>query len=96
METLPVSIMLSPFKPIPISITGYGYHGDFLSGWEEQFLQSAVEVCTNASGKVEDCSLFELQSDAQASLCRFDVPVTLRDENCGGPREGLCGNVTHP
>ncbi|KAK3065165.1 hypothetical protein LTS18_007668 [Coniosporium uncinatum] len=74
--------------------TGYGYHGDFMSGWEEQFLQNAVDVCTNASGRVEDCPLFELQSDAQASLCKFDVPDTLRDENCGGPRQGLCGNVT--
>jgi len=84
----------TPLKPVLISATGYGYHGDFMLGWEEKLLQNAVDTCTNASGRVEDCPLFELHSDAQASSCKMDVPDILRDENCEGPREGLCGNVT--
>ncbi|KAL1632592.1 hypothetical protein SLS56_003491 [Neofusicoccum ribis] len=73
--------------------TGYGYHGDFMSGWDVDFLQSAVETCTNESGKVEDCALFNLQEEADMLDCKFDVPEVLADENCAGPTDGLCGNV---
>lgn len=73
--------------------TGYGYHGDFINAWEESFLQSAIGTCTNPSGKVEDCPLFELQSEADQQQCTFTPPDIIADEDCKGPRQGLPGNV---
>jgi hypothetical protein len=73
--------------------TGCGYHGDFIAGWDPDFLQSAVDTCTNESGQISDCPLFDIQSDADAATCTFKMPSELDDDNCAGPRDGLCGNV---
>ncbi|GAD91825.1 hypothetical protein PVAR5_0406 [Paecilomyces variotii No. 5] len=61
--------------------TGNGYHGDMIMGWEEDFLQQAVDTCTNPSGEVEDCPLFDIQSDNDQIQCHFDVPSDLLDED---------------
>ena len=42
--------------------TGYGFHGDFLNGWDVNVLQQAVENCTADSGVLEDCSVFTSQN----------------------------------
>lgn len=73
---------------------GFGYHGDFMTGWNVGFLQQAVNTCTNLSGRIEDCPLFHIQSDEDAAKCFLKTPDELRDDNCAGPRRGLCGNVT--
>lgn len=73
--------------------TGYGYHGDFITGWDVDFLQDAVNTCTNPSGNIADCPLFTLQTEEEAAKCHFEVPEVLADDNCAGPAEGLCGNV---
>ena len=49
--------------------TGYGSHGDFIMGWEEDHLQRAVDTCTSDSGRVEDCPEFKLIPDTQAEGC---------------------------
>ena len=60
--------------------TGYGFHGDFVMGWNRTLLQSAVNDCTNLSGNLEDCSHFNLIPDTVAQGCRIasqvDEPVT--------------------
>ncbi|KAI1768076.1 hypothetical protein GGR53DRAFT_34626 [Hypoxylon sp. FL1150] len=65
--------------------TGYGYHGDFMSGWDRDFLQEAIDTCTNESGDIRDCALFvdqgPLQDDAKQTSCTFDVPAALAKEN---------------
>ncbi|GAA5931213.1 DUF1996 domain-containing protein [Sporobolomyces koalae] len=38
---------------------GYGYHGDFLNGWDIDILQKAVSECTADSGVIEECPVFE-------------------------------------
>jgi hypothetical protein len=74
--------------------TGYGYHGDFIAAWEPGFLQQAVDTCTNPSGRVEDCHLFDLQDDGPMNECKLDLPSIIKDEDCSGPRSGgLPGNV---
>ncbi|KAF1998178.1 hypothetical protein P154DRAFT_495796 [Amniculicola lignicola CBS 123094] len=73
--------------------TGYGYHGDFIMGWDEKFLQDAVDQCTNPSGLISDCPLFNIQSEPEASTCNFTMPEILKKEDCAGPSDGLCGNV---
>lgn len=60
-----------------------------MMGWDEDFLQSAVDTCTNLSGEIQDCPLFDIQSDDDAAQCLFDVPDVLADDNPAGPRDGL-------
>lgn len=70
--------------------TGNGYHGDFIMGWEsEDFLQSALDTCQNDSGRIEDCPLFNIQSDSEASKCAFKIPEVLVDENVMDDEEGI-------
>lgn len=73
---------------------GTSYHGDFIMGWDsENFLQQAVDTCTNLSGQVFDCPLFTLQADADASQCQFQMPENLLADDVIGPRDGLPVNV---
>ena len=61
--------------------TGYGGHGDFVMGWEEQHLQRAVDTCTSDSGRVEDCPEFQLIPDSQAEGCT--VPPRVNEPTTG-------------
>ncbi|KAK5078764.1 hypothetical protein LTS08_006598 [Lithohypha guttulata] len=67
--------------------TGRGYHGDFMSAWDLSLLQSAGEQCTNPSGNISACSLFDVESKP----CQFALPAELRAEDYRGPRIGLPG-----
>ncbi|TVY13974.1 hypothetical protein LARI1_G009154, partial [Lachnellula arida] len=63
--------------------TGNGYHGDFIMGWDEQFLQDASNQCTNLSGKIEDCPLFDIQPLGESSACNItesNIPARLRKD----------------
>ncbi|KAF2179811.1 hypothetical protein K469DRAFT_296481 [Zopfia rhizophila CBS 207.26] len=73
--------------------SGYGYHGDFITGWDVDFLQEAVKTCTNPSGNIADCPIFDLQTEAEGAKCKFKMPDILKNDNCAGPADGLCGNV---
>ncbi|KAF1848139.1 WSC domain-containing protein [Cucurbitaria berberidis CBS 394.84] len=76
--------------------TGYGYHADFINGWNIDTLQAAVNDCTSLSGLVEDCPHFagSLQTQAQQGECKIkDLPKALDNDDCAGPAKGLCGNV---
>jgi len=76
--------------------TGYGYHADFINGWNIDVLQSAVNDCTNPSGRTEDCQHFsgKLQTEAEQDKCDIqETPAVLAKDDCAGPAKGLCGNV---
>lgn len=64
-----------------------------MMGWEKDFLQSAIETCTNVSGEIQDCPLFDIQSDSDSEQCFFDEPSVIADDNPAGPRDGLAINV---
>lgn len=64
-----------------------------MMGWDVDFLQSAVDTCTNLSGEISDCPLFSLQPDSSATTCSFPVPSALQTDDCAGPRSGLCGDL---
>lgn len=65
-----------------------------MMGWEsEAFLQEAVDTCTNSSGEIEDCALFDIQSDDVAAECTFEVPSELEDDDIIGPRDGLAISI---
>ncbi|SPO00740.1 related to glyoxal oxidase precursor [Cephalotrichum gorgonifer] len=74
-------------------VDGYGYHGDFISGWDEETLRQAINVCTNKSGRIDDCPIFNLQSQDEASQCNMEVPSILASEDVTGPMNSLPGNI---
>lgn len=75
-------------------VQGFGYHGDFISGWDEPFLQQAVNTCTNLSGRVQDCPLFSLQSEAKQRSCTMKTPSFVASEKVAGViGDSLPGNV---
>ncbi|KAH7033096.1 uncharacterized protein B0I36DRAFT_320768 [Microdochium trichocladiopsis] len=55
--------------------TGYGNHADFFNGWDEGFLQQAINRCTNPSGVMSDCPQFmengPLQDEPTQDSCRL-------------------------
>ncbi|KAJ6130795.1 hypothetical protein N7512_003575 [Penicillium capsulatum] len=73
--------------------TGYGYHGDFIFGWEDGVLEQAVEQCTDESGLVDKCKVFDLQPQSVMQQCKFEMPEELKDENVM-IHEGLPGPMT--
>ncbi|KAF2685079.1 hypothetical protein K458DRAFT_20051 [Lentithecium fluviatile CBS 122367] len=77
--------------------TGFGYHGDYMMGWDETILQNALDMCDNQSGRIEDCPVFssqtELQTETKCTECKMEMPEVLANENCAGPMDALCGGV---
>ncbi|EAQ90551.1 hypothetical protein CHGG_02486 [Chaetomium globosum CBS 148.51] len=65
-------------------VEGFGYHADFISGWEEDFLQSAVDQCTNASGQISDCPLFTILSADDQRKCKIATPPMIASEKLSG------------
>lgn len=73
---------------------GFGFHGDFASGWDEEFLQDAVETCTDPSGLLSACPLFNLQSEDEQRQCQIELPEDLVNEKVTGKRgKSLPGDV---
>jgi hypothetical protein len=65
-----------------------------MTGWDPNFLQEAVNLCTNPSGRIEDCPIFELQDEFAANRCHMKTPDVLTSENTEGPGlSALPGNV---
>jgi hypothetical protein len=73
--------------------TGYGYHGDFMQAWDDGVLQEAIDTCTSETGLVEDCDIFDLQTQTKQQQCQFDVPSALKHENVYMHAHGLPGNM---
>lgn len=62
---------------------------DFIMGWKsQQFLQDALDDCTNESGEISDCPHFTIDTETPAH-CTFDTPKAINHDDCHGPREGL-------
>ncbi|KAF7887425.1 hypothetical protein EAF00_009719 [Botryotinia globosa] len=61
--------------------TGYGFHGDFVNGWDVPTLQRAVNECTDESGVIEKCPVFKLTTNEVANGCR--VPPSVHEQTSG-------------
>ncbi|KAI9715377.1 MAG: hypothetical protein M1812_006022 [Candelaria pacifica] len=74
--------------------TGFGFHGDFVNGWDVDHLQQAVDTCTNNSGNIEDCHVFEKIPDSEANSCMIPPSV---NEQISGVLDALpgCNPVTN-
>ena len=56
--------------------TGYGFHGDFVNGWDVEALGQAIKECTNDSGALSDCPIFDdLYSNEECQACRIPRSV---------------------
>ncbi|KAI9802651.1 MAG: hypothetical protein M1825_002673 [Sarcosagium campestre] len=75
--------------------TGYGFHGDFVSGWKPEVLKDAIDHCLDGNhaldhiGAIEYCPpLLPLISDEEAKACT--IP-RLVDEEVSGTLDALPG-----
>ncbi|KAK7966355.1 WSC domain-containing protein [Apiospora aurea] len=64
--------------------TGFGFHGDFMTGWQPDFLQDVIGNCTNPSGEVSDCHLLTLQTESEQNKCKINPPMAIAKENVVG------------
>jgi hypothetical protein len=62
-------------------------------GWDETFLQDAVDGCTNLSGLISDCPLFNIQDASVWANCNITEPSDLASDNVVGPASILPGNA---
>ncbi|KAJ7173941.1 WSC domain-containing protein [Mycena crocata] len=83
----------NPAQPFVYSMgdpTGYGYHADFLMGWDKGVLQNVVDKChCNGSGDPTCCSDQSLFTFKKGGTCRITKGV---DENVTGTIPALPGN----
>jgi hypothetical protein len=61
--------------------TGYGFHGDFVNGWDVDVLQRATTKCTSDSGNVEDCGEVTQYSYDECNACK--LPAVVDDKTDG-------------
>jgi hypothetical protein len=68
-------------------IQGFGYHADFINGWETGVLEAAIEQCTNESGMIEDCPVFQghIQTEDVQRQCQLaTLPAKIANEKVSG------------
>ena len=58
-------------------------------GWDKDFLQSAIDQCTNLSGMIQDCPLFDIATVQEMHSCT--VPKVQVQEEVEGPLDKLPG-----
>ncbi|MCJ1310740.1 hypothetical protein MMC25_004406 [Agyrium rufum] len=83
--------------------TGYGFHGDLIIAWEDNFLEEATKTCgpdltpsdPGFSGQVTDCPVFQpvLNDQAEMQSCKLSMPPSLMQDSIKGPLAQLPGNV---
>lgn len=75
--------------------TGFGYHADFMNGWDPAFLKQALEQCKNNHGDIENLpcnNILTLQDKTQCKAERYKPLEALSREVCSGVIDTLCGS----
>jgi hypothetical protein len=70
--------------------TGYGFHGDFVNGWNVPTLQKVVDECDNLAdqGVIEKCGAITIFTNAEQATCRIPAKI---DEKLAGFLPALPG-----
>jgi len=72
--------------------TGYGFHGDFGSGWDPELLQHVIDECDSTpdqlNGIIDACPLLTIQEIPEAQKCKTPI---LSSEDITGPMDSLPG-----
>jgi hypothetical protein len=68
--------------------TGYGFHGDFLNGWDVDVLQKAIDTCNDNSGDVSACKAVTTFTPNESQQCHIGTSV---NEETGGTLQKLPG-----
>jgi len=73
-------------------MTGYGYHGDFMNGWDPAVQADAVQNCleSTGSGTIDDCPVLKDSNDPQSGSNCPQQPA-LVDEQITGILSALPG-----
>ncbi|RXW17493.1 hypothetical protein EST38_g8364 [Candolleomyces aberdarensis] len=70
-------------QPLVLSMgdpTGFGHHGDYLFGWEDDSLQRAMDKCTGIDGWPPNCTELTLQTDEEMDSCTLAPKVDEKVE----------------
>ena len=70
-------------------LPGYGYHGDFMSAWDEGVLEQAISQCTDMSGEMKACGVFKFPDNTASCELENPLPAEIAHENVSGPMQGL-------
>lgn len=77
--------------------TGYGFHGDFLNGWDEAVLEEAIDTCLigegDDDGTIDNCAVLLALASTQASYNCPERPPQIQ-ENVTGLIDKLPGCIT--
>ncbi|KAH0556930.1 hypothetical protein GP486_005282 [Trichoglossum hirsutum] len=68
--------------------TGFGYHGDFVNGWDVDVLQTAIDTCNSNSGSIDDCAVLKKFPSDVLQDCK--IPPSI-DEQVFGVLPALPG-----
>ncbi len=64
-----------------------------MNGWDEAFLQGAIDQCVNDTSKLDDCPLLIPLNDGRCKIDNsYKRMAAVQREDCTGPMSQLCGN----
>jgi len=76
----------------PSDSTGYGFHGDFGNGWDQELLQHVIDECDSTpdqlNGVIDACPLLTIQEIPEAQKCKTPALIS---EDIVGPMDNLPG-----
>jgi hypothetical protein len=92
----PTGMFTLLFRNILINLTGYGFHGDFINGWNSNTLEAALDQCANdvtIQGQISLCPPLAVSDTSQASFnCPEQSPRVA--EKTHGMLDKLPGCIT--
>jgi hypothetical protein len=60
-------------------LTGYSFHADFQNAWDTDVLRRAINECTDLSGEIQKCDVFDLYTSEENAKCtlpnEFPEPI---------------------
>ncbi|GAB7347896.1 hypothetical protein MBLNU459_g5419t1 [Dothideomycetes sp. NU459] len=67
--------------------TGYGFHGDFMNGWDSATLQTAIDTCVPPGdddfGTIDDCPILLSTANTQAAINCPQRPPQIQEQVTG-------------